>query len=125
VGSVTNSLNGLSYLTQPGGLRSSISTAVLQSASPQDVVSLSVATLQAQEVDGILGISQAPQNTLLALPIISAPALRQLIYSQVSQPPICPTLLRKSGPQSTTRRCFFNRSTAYSAYPPRRPARPT
>jgi hypothetical protein len=42
MGSIANSLNGLSYLTQPGGLLSSlpapISTAVLQSASPQDVV---------------------------------------------------------------------------------------
>ena len=39
MGSITNSLNGLSYLTQPGGLLSSlpasISTAVLQSASPK------------------------------------------------------------------------------------------
>jgi hypothetical protein len=78
VGAITNSLNGLSYLTQPGGplssLPASISTAALQSAWPQDVVSLSVAALQAQEVDGIFGISQATQNTLPALPILSAPA---------------------------------------------------
>ncbi|MGA1998020.1 MAG: hypothetical protein ABSH45_19820 [Bryobacteraceae bacterium] len=75
MGSITNSLNGLSYLTQPGGLLSSlpasISTAVLQSASPQDVVTLSVAALQKQEVDGIFGISQASQNTL---PTVSAAA---------------------------------------------------
>ena len=68
MGAITNSLNGLSYLTQPGGLLStlpaSISTAVLQSASPQDVVSLSMAALQTQEVDGIFGISQTSQNTL-------------------------------------------------------------
>jgi hypothetical protein len=44
---------------------------VLQSASPQDVVNLSVAALQTQEVDGIFGISQASQSTL---PILSAPA---------------------------------------------------
>ena len=78
MGSITNSLNGLSYLTQPGGLLSSlpapISTAALQSASPQDVVSLSVAALQKQEVDGIFGISQASENTLPVLPIVSAPA---------------------------------------------------
>jgi hypothetical protein len=75
MGSIANSLNGLSYLTQPGGLLSSlpapISTAVLQSASPQDVVNLSVAALQTQEVDGIFGISLASQSTL---PILSAPA---------------------------------------------------
>ncbi|MGO9897512.1 MAG: hypothetical protein ACLPX8_25260 [Bryobacteraceae bacterium] len=75
MGSITNSLNGLSYLTQPGRLLSSlpasISTAVLQSASPQDVVTLSVAALQKQEVDGIFGISQASQNTL---PTVSAAA---------------------------------------------------
>lgn len=78
MGSITNSLNGLSYLTRPGGLLSSlpasISAAVLQSASPQDVVSLSVAALQTQEVDGIFGISQASQNTLPVLPIVSAKA---------------------------------------------------
>jgi len=65
-------------LTQPGGplssLPASISTAALQSAWPQDVVSLSVAALQAQEVDGIFGISQASENTLPVLPIVSAPA---------------------------------------------------
>jgi hypothetical protein len=75
MGSIASSLNGLSYLTQPGGLLSSlpasISKAVLQSASPQDVVSLSVAALQTQEIDGIFGISPASQN---ALPIVSAPA---------------------------------------------------
>jgi hypothetical protein len=74
MGSIPNSLNALSYLTQPGGLLSSlpasVSTAVLQSASPQDVVSLSVAALQTQEVDGIFGISQASQNSL---PIVFAP----------------------------------------------------
>jgi len=74
MGAITNSMNGLSYLTQPGGplstLPASISTAVLQSASPQDVVSLSVAALQKQEVDGIFGISQTSQSTL---PTVSAP----------------------------------------------------
>ncbi|MGA3041111.1 MAG: hypothetical protein ABSF54_10030 [Bryobacteraceae bacterium] len=62
-------------MTQPGGLLSSlpvsVSTAVPQSASPQDVVSLSVAALQTQEVDGIFSISPESQSTL---PILSAPA---------------------------------------------------
>jgi len=75
MGSITNSLIGLSYLTQPGGLLSSlpasISTAALQSATPQDVVSLGVAALQTQKVDGIFGFVPASQNTL---PILSAPA---------------------------------------------------
>ena len=48
---------------------------MLQSASPQDIVSLSVAVLQTQEMDGILGISLASQNTLPALPIVSAPTI--------------------------------------------------
>jgi hypothetical protein len=75
MGSIASSLNGLSYLTQPGGLLSSlpapISTAVLQSASPQDLVKLSVAVLRTQEVDGMFGISKASENTL---PILSAQA---------------------------------------------------
>jgi hypothetical protein len=78
MGSITSSLNGLSYLTQPGGLLSSlpapISTAALQSASPQDVVNISVAALQTQEVDGIFGISQPSQTTLPVLPVASEPA---------------------------------------------------
>jgi hypothetical protein len=54
--------NGLSYLTQPGGLLSSlpaaVPAAVLLKASAQDLVTLSAAALQAQEVDGLFGIAQ-------------------------------------------------------------------
>jgi hypothetical protein len=75
MGSIANSLSGLSYLTQPGGLLSSlpveISTTALQSASPQDLVTLSAAAIQTQEVDGMFGISQASQTPL---PILSAAA---------------------------------------------------
>jgi hypothetical protein len=71
---VTNS-NGLSYLTQPGGLLSnlpsSISGSALQSASPQDLLSLSEAALQVQQVDGLLGIQQSTPSTALTLPVIS------------------------------------------------------
>lgn len=74
--SVTNPLNGLSYLTQQGGLLSSlpvkISSAELQSASPQDVVNLSVAALQNQEVDGIFGISSSSRSSLITLPAAAA-----------------------------------------------------
>ena len=63
MGSVTSLSSGLAYLTQPGGLLSNlpaaVSTPALQSASPQDIVSLSVAALQAQETDGLFGVSQA------------------------------------------------------------------
>jgi hypothetical protein len=71
MGSVTNPLTSLSYLTQPGGVLSKlpvqISTGELQSASSQDLVSLSAAALQAQQVDGLFGISQADQSTLPSL----------------------------------------------------------
>jgi hypothetical protein len=73
---IANSLNGLSYLTQPGGPLSSaaawMSPAELKSASPHDLVTLSMAALQAQEVNGLFGISQS-RNTLPALPIAFAP----------------------------------------------------
>jgi len=91
MGSITNSLNGLSYLTQPGGLLSSlpapISTAALQSASPQDVVSLSVAALQKQEVDGILAFLKLPRTRCRCCPSSLPRQLRRLMCFQVSQPP--------------------------------------
>lgn len=78
MGSIANSLNGLSYLTQPGGplsnLPASLTTAELHSASPQDLVSLSMAALQAQNVSELFGISQDSQNPLLMLPIASQSA---------------------------------------------------
>ena len=63
MGSVTSLPGGLAYLTQPGGLLSTLSSALstseLQSASPEDLVSLSLAALQAQETDGLFGVSPA------------------------------------------------------------------
>jgi len=76
--SITNSLSGLSYLTAPGGLLSNlpvpISESDLQSASPQDLVSLSMAALQTQETNDLFGISQTSQNTLPEVPIASPSA---------------------------------------------------
>jgi hypothetical protein len=64
MGSVTNSPSGLTYLTQPGGLLSNltrtVSASTLQSASPQDIVNLSLAAIQAQQADGLFGA--APSN---------------------------------------------------------------
>src|ERR1700733_9262827 len=64
MGSVTSLPGGLAYLTQPGGLLSTLSSAIstsqLQSASPEDLVSLSLAALQAQQTDGLFGVS--PEN---------------------------------------------------------------
>ena len=73
---VANPSNGLSYLTQPGGLLSnlpsSVSLSALQSASPQDLVSLSEAALQAQQVDELLGIQPENQGNSLSLPVLSS-----------------------------------------------------
>jgi hypothetical protein len=67
MGSVTSLPDGLAYLTQPGGLLSTLSSAIstseLQSSSPEDLVSLSLAALQAQEADGLLGASTANPGT--------------------------------------------------------------
>jgi hypothetical protein len=67
MGSVTSLPSGLAYLTQPGGLLSTLSPAIstseLQSASPEDLVSLSLAAIQAQEVDGLFGVSPANPGT--------------------------------------------------------------
>src|ERR1700727_1807195 len=73
MGSVASVSSGLAYLTQPGGLLSglspSISTSELQSASPQDIVSLSLAAIQVQVADGLFGVS--PQNSGIAeLPLL-------------------------------------------------------
>src|SRR5580698_24650 len=66
MGSVTSLSSGLAYLTQPGGLLSTlpaaISTSELQSASPEDIVSLSLSALQAQVADGLFGVSPANPN---------------------------------------------------------------
>jgi hypothetical protein len=72
MGSVASVPSGLAYLTQPGGLLSTLSPAIstseLQSASPEDIVSLSVAAIQAQIADGLLGVS--PTNpTPAELPV--------------------------------------------------------
>jgi hypothetical protein len=74
MGSISNSPTGLSYLTQPGGVLSNLPASISQdlaTASPQDVVTLSDAALQAQEVDGIFGLDQSTQNTAVSLPILS------------------------------------------------------
>jgi hypothetical protein len=73
MGSVTNSLNGLAYLMEAGnplsGLAGRMSPAQLQSAQPQDVVSLSMAAIGTQEMEGLFGTSQSSQTTLPALPV--------------------------------------------------------
>lgn len=65
--SIPNSPAGLTYLTQPGGILSNLPAGVtpakLQSASPQDIVSLSVAAIQAQQVDGLFGINPPTPST--------------------------------------------------------------
>jgi hypothetical protein len=75
---VTSSTNGLPYLTQPGGplsdLPAPISASTLESATPQDLVSLSANALETQEVDGLLGLSQAAQGSLPGLPLASPQA---------------------------------------------------
>jgi hypothetical protein len=78
MGTVANSLAGISYLMQSGGplagLSAQLTPAQLQSAPSKDVVDLSMAALRTQEVDGLLGIAPASQTTLPAVPIASAPA---------------------------------------------------
>jgi hypothetical protein len=75
---VTSSTNGLSYLTQTGGplsnLPNPISASTLESATPQDLVSLSANALQTQEVDGLFGLSQDSQNTLPGFPTSAQPS---------------------------------------------------
>jgi hypothetical protein len=74
MGAISNAINGLSYLTQPGGVLSNQPAPIvseLQSAPQQDVVSLSDATLEAQEVSGIFGLPQPGQNTAVTLPALS------------------------------------------------------
>ena len=73
---VTNSLNGLSYLMQAGGplanLPASVSASDLQSAPPQDVVKLSLAAVQMQQVNELFGLSPAAQDTLPELPVTAS-----------------------------------------------------
>ena len=78
MGSITNSLSGLPSLMQPGGLLSDLvaplSAADLQSASPQDIVSLSLAALQTQEVNVLFGAPQGSQDAAPLLPFASPQA---------------------------------------------------
>jgi hypothetical protein len=82
MGSISNSLSGLSSLMQPGGLLSKlpapISAAELQSASPQDIVSLSLAALQTQQVNGLFGVSQGNQAAAPLLPLAAPQAANAL-----------------------------------------------
>lgn len=70
---VTNSVNGLSYLMQAGGplanLPASVSASALQSAPPQDVISLSLAALKMQQVNELFSLSTSTQDSSAALPV--------------------------------------------------------
>jgi hypothetical protein len=83
----TVSSTGLSYLTQQGGLLANLSPAVnlsaLASSSPADVVSLSEAALQAQQLEGLFGIAQAGQSAV-TLPAISVAPSSSAILPGVS-----------------------------------------
>jgi hypothetical protein len=87
MGSVTSLPNGLAYLTQPGGLLSTLSSAIstseLQSSSPEDLVSVSLAALQAQEADGLLGVSPGNQGTA-GLPAVGGGANEASLLSLVA-----------------------------------------
>ena len=65
MGSIANSLPGLSFLREPGGILSNLPAKVatddLKSASPQDIVSLSMAAIQKQQVDGLFGAAPSAQ----------------------------------------------------------------
>jgi hypothetical protein len=87
MGSIATLPNGLAYLTQPGGLLSnlpsSISASDLQSASPQDIVSLSVAAIQAQQVEGLFGVSASSGTTATSiLPGVSSADLTNATAQQ-------------------------------------------
>ncbi len=74
MGSITNSTTGLSYLTQPGGVLSNLPASISQdlaTASPQDIVTLSDAALQTQDVDGLFGLDQNTTSSAVTLPILS------------------------------------------------------
>jgi len=73
MGAISNAINGLSYLTQPGGVLSNQAAPIINDLqTPQDVVTLSEAALQAQEVGGILGLPQQQnENTSTILPVFS------------------------------------------------------
>jgi hypothetical protein len=74
--SAISSTAGLAYLTQSGGvlsnLPSGVSASTLKSASPQDVVSLSQAAIEAQQANGLFGTTTTPPN-LYGLPVTSSP----------------------------------------------------
>lgn len=75
MGTISNAINGLSYLTQPGGVLSNEPTSIvdeLQTAPQQDVVTLSDAAIDAQEVSGFLGLPLPEQYTGATLPALSA-----------------------------------------------------
>ena len=78
---VTSPANGLSYLTEPGGILSNlpspISSDALQSATPQDLVSLSSAALESQVVDGLFGYPSGAQTS--GLPSANAMADAELV----------------------------------------------
>jgi hypothetical protein len=84
--SVPTATSGLSYLTQPGGLLSNlpsgITAADLQKAPASDVVALSNAALEAQQVDGLFGISQQTASTL-QLPVLDANPTASSTGSQI------------------------------------------
>ena len=68
MGSISSCLTGLQALSQAGSgplasLPVQLSASTLQSASKQDLVDLSSAALQLQQVDGIFGITPTSQVT--------------------------------------------------------------
>jgi hypothetical protein len=76
MGSMATPTNGISFLTQSGtgllaNLPVQLSAATLQAAPKQDVVELSAAALQLQEVDGIFGLS--PPSQTAATPLTFTP----------------------------------------------------
>jgi hypothetical protein len=75
MGSIPSSMSGLSYLTTPGGLLSNLPSPVspsdLSSASPQDLVTISAAALEAQVVDSLFGGSQPGSTATISLPVTS------------------------------------------------------
>ena len=84
----TVSSTGLSYLTQQGGLLANlspifVSLSTLQSASPKDVVSLSEAAVQAQQVDVLFGVPGGNQSGV-TLPVTSAAPSDGVILPGVS-----------------------------------------
>ncbi|MFN7995236.1 MAG: hypothetical protein U0Q18_16625 [Bryobacteraceae bacterium] len=75
MGSIPSSFSALSYLTAPGGLLSNLPSAVspsaLSSASPQDLVTISAAALEAQIAESLFGSPQAGSTAAISLPVSS------------------------------------------------------